>query len=294
MAENHVDLPLDVFSNNMKALQLELRAQGLVKEIRNFEGEGSRRFTNWLKDMERVGKSVGADDERMRALALQTLQGTAASFLLRKIRDNAAITWEQVKTALKKRFSDLGDTDIAKQALRGLRQHKGESVENFAQRIMDFAEDAYPENELDEDLIQSHLCDIFMDGLLDDSTAKKLYRTRPATLDDAVKVAVKDQQANKAFNLRRFPREEEEMEVDTLDVSRLSNLEYRFQSMEEKLDKLLASKTSSTGKETKKFQHEWTNDGKPICAYCKKVGHVIKKCHKKARDDEPKNQSASN
>ena len=82
------EVPLEVVAHNFKQLQLELRAQGLTQHIRNFAGEGSKRFTEWVKDMERVGSAVQADTERKKSVSLQTLSGLASYFLVRYFRDN--------------------------------------------------------------------------------------------------------------------------------------------------------------------------------------------------------------
>ena len=72
--------PYDALTQNFNQLRLDLRTQSLTLQVRNFNGEGHRSFKNWLEDMEKAGKGVMCDADRMQGLALQKkgLQDTAA------------------------------------------------------------------------------------------------------------------------------------------------------------------------------------------------------------------------
>ena len=66
-------------------------------------GESHQKFTDWLKDMEKCCVQCAGDDDRMRSLAISTLTGPAADFLLRIIEHTPAVTWNQIKDVLKQR-----------------------------------------------------------------------------------------------------------------------------------------------------------------------------------------------
>ena len=75
-AHNQVPLPPD-FENNgqtiadsFRLIQMEMRSQTFIKQIREFDGEGGRRFMDWLRDVERVGTAIRADDEQYKAIIL--------------------------------------------------------------------------------------------------------------------------------------------------------------------------------------------------------------------------------
>ena len=49
--------------DGLNDLKLELRAQSLIKQIREFDGESSRKFRDWLREIDRAGTIVNATDD---------------------------------------------------------------------------------------------------------------------------------------------------------------------------------------------------------------------------------------
>ena len=122
----------------------QLKATELIDGIRRFDGECHMKFQDWLADMERCHAVVGDDDERMRNLTLRSLRGAAAEFATRGVKENPTATWEEIKTTMEARYSDLSDAQYSKQTLRKLQQTADEPVENFGERILTRAQFAYP------------------------------------------------------------------------------------------------------------------------------------------------------
>ena len=208
------EIAVDLFTNSFRQLQLEMRTQGLVNQIRPATGESYRIFRGWLKDMDRCGAAVQFDDEKMKNLALQTLKGAAAEFCARQCRQNPQITWPQLLDLMRARFSDLADQQFAKQKLKKIRQSDGETVQTFAERVQELSEDVYTHAELQNPLVQRELRDVFIDGIKTDAIARRLIKERPQTLDAAINIASTEQTANRTFDLRRPHRHEEPMEID--------------------------------------------------------------------------------
>ena len=142
--------------------------------MKSLTGEGGRNLKVWIKDMEKVGMTINRDDERMKVLAIQTLKGSAAKFVSRALCQNPQITWPALIQQLRNRFSDTLDVQLAMQCLRRLTQNTGESVQGFAECIVDLAEEAYNTVNLNDPIIQFQLKDIFLDGIKDDSIARKI------------------------------------------------------------------------------------------------------------------------
>ena len=63
------------------------------------------------------------------------------------------------------------------------------------------------------------IIDVFIDGVREDSLARKLIFERPNTLQVALTIAIADQNAAKNFKLRR--RTDEPMGVDTVRINGL-------------------------------------------------------------------------
>lgn len=276
------EVPAQIVHDSFKLLQMEMRAQGLVKQIRDFSGEGTKRFRDWLKDMERVGNAIDADAERYKSLALQTLRGPAADFVARRLEETPNMNWQQLKQLLLGQFSDEGEAHLALLKLRRLKQAKGESVQNFGERIMSLAGEAYVGQNPNNPLIQSALVEVLVEGVSNDTIARRLIRESPDTLGEALTIATREQQAAKSFSMRR--RVEEPMDVNELaskdgsDQKRLSHLESNIEVLTNQLGKLLEvqgrAKSENGGQ-----RYKWTEDGRPICSHCNKAGHIRRNCY---------------
>ena len=197
------DGPGRLITQEFEQLRLELRQQGVCQNIRTFSGEGSEKFQNWATDIERARTQLNASDERSRVLALQTLSGPAADFCTREIQENPQITWVTLKKKLSNRYNDMADLQYARQKLRRMVQTRGESVQNYYERIMTVAASAFGLAERKDRHVQQQLIEYFVDGLRDDNMVRKLIRQKPETLERALEMATNEQQTNKSFDLRR-------------------------------------------------------------------------------------------
>ena len=296
-------VPVEMLQESFRLIQTEMRASALVRQIRDFSGEGERRFAEWLGDIRRIGHALNANRNQFITLAMQTLKGTAADFLARIIRENPNITWDQIVESLTTQYLSDNEAQIAKQKLKRLMQKKGESVQNFGERILFLADRAY--NDINDPVIQSSLIDILIDGVENDNLAKHLLKTPPANFHEALEHATRDQNVNKAFNLRR--RLEEPMDISTLanKNDRVQQLENAVLNLSSQVEKLVASHSEKSNPQNNSrkynhqqttsrpynqanprpyrpqqsaFRHRWTQDGRPICSKCTKTGHISKYC----------------
>lgn len=111
-------------------------------------------------------------------------------------------SWNDLKQFLKNRFAEITDSQHALAIMRKMRQNSNESVQIFAERILQVAEDAYTSENLDHEIIQKQLVDIFTDGLSFDFLRMKVLRENLKTLENAVQVAMREQNLRKRFALR--------------------------------------------------------------------------------------------
>lgn len=207
---------LNLLADSFKNLQMEMRAQGISTSVSHFSGEGAQKFSDWMADVTKVQQTLQGDDERMRTVTLQTLQGAAGSFAARLITDEPNITWARLKQELTKRYSDLADAQFARQALRRKLQRKGQSIQSYYEELLAAAKLAYVGEDLNQSWVQTILTEIFIDGVRSDATAKMLIRKQPRNLEAAYIYASQEAQAARTFELRRgtVERQEEAMEID--------------------------------------------------------------------------------
>ena len=98
-------------------------------------------------------------------------------------------TWAQLKEQLAIRFSDVTDAQMALSLLRRVKQKQGESIQNYSERILSLAEEAY--NNQGGDAVERQLIDIF--GLTNDQLKMKFLREQPNTLQGEMATATNEQ-----------------------------------------------------------------------------------------------------
>ena len=267
----------------------EIKLSQLASGVRCFDGEGHQRFLDWLKDMD-ICRLRNGDDALMRSLTVATLTGPAADFILRALETTPRATWNQIKTCLKQRYSDLADVQYAGQSMRNLKQNRSEGVQNFGERIMPLAREAYPAQNLADATIQSQLIEIFASGLRDASIMRRVIRKRPADLDKAVLVAAEEQQAIKSFELNRNNKRDEPMEVDALQertgsVKRqLENMSKQMLVLTECLQKLTTQGGSPNDRSRGRSQET------RLCYNCDRPGHLASDCRRPRRANSNRSQ----
>ena len=220
----------------------------------------------------------------------------------RDVKDNPCHNWQRVRQALLAQYADEGDSHFAGQRLRRLQQKSGETVQNFGERILNLAGEAY--DNLDQPLVQSILVNVLIDGVRDDASAKRLTKAQPTTLRDALNMAINEQAVNKQFKMRL--RTEEAMDVDSFGGPRRESsgtqTSHRVSKLEENLAEVVAQmggmmsymqKNMTISQNGKWGQTDWQRgktkldkdrhfkDGQPICFICSKVGHIAKHCRQR-------------
>ena len=118
-----------------------LTAQGISGIVSKFDGN-PKHFREWVKSIEKYAVLVNADDNRKKLIAYQTSSAAVSGFIHRYMQANAGHTWDQMRTQLAVRFSDVTDAQMALSLLRQVRQKAGETIQNYSERILSLAEEA--------------------------------------------------------------------------------------------------------------------------------------------------------
>ena len=190
------------FARHLKEIQMEIRMMiHLADKPTKFGGDGPESFNSWVRQTERTLLQLGNNEERARVIVLKTLKGPASDFMVRENQNNPNITWKEMKTKLAERYNDTVDMANARQKLRKIKQTPTENVQNYYERFMVDVNSAYTEDQLIGDYIQSELTETFAYGLLNDNMVHCITRKFPKTLEEAFKLAIAEQEAQKAFDL---------------------------------------------------------------------------------------------
>ena len=152
----------------------------VLSNIVSFKGD-TKDYRRWIKDIERHVTATGGNDDTKIAIAIQSSAGIVSEFLHRYRVDHPGANWQEIKIELVTRFSDVVDQAHAMSKLRHLKQAPNESVTLFAERLLDGAIDAFPEQGLEQPMIARQLVDIYIDGLREAFIARKIMRDNLGT-----------------------------------------------------------------------------------------------------------------
>ena len=304
-------------------IALLLGTQCAQTSIEKFAGD-PKKFQGWIKSIDKYVLVVGSDTAGKKTFALQSAEGPVSEFLVRYYNANPDATWPQVYSQLKNRFGDVIDSQHALQLLRQTRQKMGETIQTFSERLLCMGEQSYPDRPLTDPIIERQLIDCLIDGLIDNSVARKVMRENPQTFQQAVQVAVHEQNLTRKFELRNravpklkhfrpmkqtgpSERFEEPMEVDSFQGKcfkcgrsghRASMCKVKRRdthSVQEIVAKrpLVCFKCGETGHVIARCQ----NKGNPAtgrCWICGQRGHVQKECINQTRPRQKTVQSSLN
>ena len=198
----------NVFSH-MKALQTAMTFP-LLQVVKTFDGHDGTKFKQWVKDIERYAQMARLNDGDIPTIVHIACTGPVADFVQRYLDEyqgtDATPSWKELKKLMTKRFAEISDSTHAMAVLRRVRQCPSESVQMYSERLLRIAEDTYPpssqKDQSGRELVQKQLLDVFCDGLFHDYLRMKVMRTDPKTFEEAVEIAMKEQNLRKRFNLR--------------------------------------------------------------------------------------------
>ncbi|XP_069109516.1 uncharacterized protein [Argopecten irradians] len=212
IAQDDSEVVFRNMAQHFKNFSAAMTAQGVFQVVRSFEGDPTK-FKTWIKEIEKYAKLVGLDDKEIPKIAYQTSVGSVGDFIKRYLDDlEGDLSWEDLKKLLKQRFADITDSHQAMALLRKTIQKRDESVQIYAERLLQVAEDAYPDaQECEKGIVQRQLVNAFCDGLHFDYVKMKVMREDPDTLERAVHIAMREQNLRKRFNLRQDMNNDNDM-----------------------------------------------------------------------------------
>jgi hypothetical protein len=203
---------LGSINKQLSGLSVSIGTQSISSTIKPYNGD-PKGFVEWIRAVEKFGTLTSASGLTLGHIAYQTAQGPVSDFLARYIETNPDALWPQIKIELRARFAEVTDLQYALTLLRNMRQTKSESVQVFAERILRVSDEA---GFADHNTVEGQLIGYFTDGLLSDQLKMKILRDKPNTLQEAVRIAMNEQNLYKTFNLRyksESVRREEPMEI---------------------------------------------------------------------------------
>ena len=243
----------------------------LVSRINSFAGEPNR-FNFWLQSIEKVKRLLGNSEKFTLRAALQTTEGYIAEFIQRYIDEHPEGTWDELKESLKTQFGLSLDPMSALLRIRSAQQGHYMSYQMFGEEILSLVPQAFPDSNATDPLVQRELVNAFTAGVMCNKVRDKLVRTMPATLQASIELANSEQRIQDRVRMYNQTRTYQQVQYDDPRQFR-HRVEGRY---EEPMDCNMT-----------KFRY--TEDGRPICSYCRKVGHIWRECRSRlARNNQPR------
>jgi hypothetical protein len=231
----------------INSLNEKLGRVGLSDIIKTFNGDQTK-FNSWIKSINKCAVINNIPDEKKIQLAFQFSSDKVSDFIQRHLEHNQQITWAELKAELESRFGEVRNKELKFAELTRIKQHQGENVQNFADRIMALAEEAYEGIGDGLQVVEQQLIMFFTEGLIQPSVRAKVIRENPRTFQNAVTLATGEQNICARIK-RRSQFEGAVAQENTRDDRQLEPMEVNHT----------------------RRQHK-------SCSYCRRSGHVISEC----------------
>ena len=174
----------------------------------------------------------------------------------------------------------------------------GDNILSYNRRFRNATSEAYPGNRTPSQ--QRELVHMYSRGLRKEVDARTLIADDwPATLEQCfTRVSARDRENERYHHLghREVPMEvdaikpspsdsklEKFMEVITSKLAKLE-VQQKMASQDQPRSRYHIPVPRTAGSAADRKSNRYTADGKPICRYCGKVGHMWRECRKRLRD----------
>lgn len=205
MAEQDLGLVFNNLAFQLQGLSNKLSAQSINQVVPKFSGDTSK-FRTWIKQIEKYVLLANMGREEAKLVAYQASDPPVSDFIHRWLEsneDNEHAGWNQLKEQLTARFAEVIDSQHTFELISKIKQRPGETVPIFAERLYNLAEEVFKDQNVMLPIIQSQLVNFFINGLLLDYLKMKIMRDNPQTYQQAVAIAMTEQNLRKRFDLRK-------------------------------------------------------------------------------------------
>ena len=249
--------------HQLQGLRQQIVAQSLTSALDLFKGD-PKRYKAWIKHVEKfcLLQGIGDDAKTKMLITYQASEGPVSDFIERFLASGQEVTFDEFKDELKARFGGVSDESQSMVQLRKMRQKQNETVQAFGERLIQVAQEAFPDADLDNPIITRQLIEFFIDGMIHNGIAKKLIREGPKSFHDAVLSATNEQNILARFQLRG--RQEEPMEIGRIEGDKRTETRTCFFCNERG--------------HIVRFCPKKRKGGPKICYHCRKPGHIRPSC----------------
>ena len=275
-----------------------------TSRIQKCEGAPPSEMREWLCEMDAAALNCQQHPDLLLEIAVNTSCGALRKEVERLIHGNNGIQWAALRTALRPTFLTPNEDEALRREVELVKQRNTETAASYVRRFREAVEKGYPppRNQDQERIVIRH----FFKGLNSSSLVQWLLDPdrQPATLDQAVTLVNRYEDSRERY--MQLDRQEEVMEVgavghrttNPVPAKSQDDQPVTYSQMERlitRIAKLEASRSpqATQRRGTQPPKGKWTEDGKPLCNHCGKVGHIKRECRSLRAGNGSKGNSGS-
>ena len=252
-----------------------------------FYGYPNDDVIDWFSSFERISRANEWDVTKQGRMISAYLRGPAADHF-EKMDTREKSNYEAIKDSLMERFSPADMRRSAYSNLAGRKQGKMESVNEFASAIQRLVFRSFPSG-IDSDIIEMTAREHFILGLRHE-LMRRVTMADPKTFSDAIRIALREANNETNYAPERANAVEPQKSDQMTEVIGLLGKLLKNDVGERNFYRKGNPRNSGT-------RNKFTRDGRPVCNFCSRPGHLERNCWKKhphlrngASSSEDKNQ----
>ena len=227
---------------------------------------------DWFASFERIARANEWDDAKCGRMVSAYLRGPAGDHF-EKIDARDKTNYGVIKNTIIDRFSPADMRRSAYGNLAARKQGKMESVNEFASAIQRLVFRSFS-TDVNNEVIEMTAREHFILGLRPE-LMRRVTMADPKTFSDAIRVALRDESLEEKFAPQRVSAVEPQNEQMTQVIGLLTKL----------LEKNNISGNHNHFRRNNRNENSGNRNkcinGRPVCNFCEKPGHIERKCWKK-------------
>ena len=270
------------------------KAESQAKRINKCDGSTTKAVREWMQEVELTIPYT----PRTVFVAAHSAEGALRRELERHLDealDRNTVTWAALREHLQQAFLSPFESDRLRDEVEKVKQTGYESTSVYGRKFRDAADLGYPPAGRNEDQNRT-LLRAYLKGLRDRCIVERLIKEgRPETFMDAMTLVQGYESDEYLLNraLEGVITREEPMEVDQIrqkprvetqagSSKELENIQRQVSGLSRQFTKLMGELKNTSGPRPASGatgrEFKFGEDGRPICAYCQKAGHLWRNC----------------
>ena len=238
-----------------------------------FYGYPNDDVIDWFSSFERIARANEWSLTKQGRMISAYLRGPAADHF-EKLDTRNKSNYEAIKNSLIERFSPADMRRSAYSNLAGRKQGKRESVNEFASAIQRLVFRSFPSG-VDNEIIEMTAREHFILGLRYD-LMRRVTMADPKSFSDAIRIALREESLEANYAPEKVNAVDTQKNDQMTEVIGLLGKLLKNNDVSERNFNYRKGNPRNSG-----TRNKFTREGRPVCNFCNRPGHVERNCWKK-------------